>query len=121
MTTPLKPGDPVLVEAVYESGPECAADWHKIVKIIDHEGIAQPVVAFRVHPLPAPVWVVYDCWTKRYLLWRSEPTADHEGDYWSNEYIDREVFDALWPEHQMTEHDEPRRVRLLAIPAKEGE
>ena len=108
MTTPLKPGDPVLVEArVDDTGAISVSN--------------SDLVPERAHPLPAPVWVVYDCWTKRYLLWRSEPTADHEGDYWSNEYIDREVFDALWPEHQMTEHDEPRRVRLLAIPAKEGE
>ena len=105
MTTPLKPGDRVLVEAVISTENDPLAEISAIVTI---NGLGDSFDAIadieRVHPLPVPADIV-GLPSGLIEVWRGT----------KYKFIKRE--DAEW----LIGPIQDGRVHLLAIPAKEGE
>ena len=120
MTTPLKPGDPVLVEArVDDTGAISVSN--------------SDLVPERIHPLPAPVWVARENRPKEaqatfpnlIRVFLEQPEYVEELGRWRGERMGQAMTTAQWVSvygaDKLPEPGEKRLVHLLAIPTKEGE
>ena len=115
MTTPLKPGDPVLVEARVEgTTPEGAVIFDGCDYCTKWPD--------RVHPLPTPVWVVdAGGWI---VIYESDPsgiTSSLQLRAIKICEIGHNKFRRLFGDKNTPEPNQCLCVHLLAIPAKEGE
>ena len=120
MTTPLKPGDRVLVEAVVKEVYPCGCTV-QLEHVWDHIYDSNE----EVHPLPAPVWVARDSGMEFCNVWSEKPDCDRlENDcIWfraGNSKADL-VAQIHYSRAGGIGEGECRKMHLLAIAAKEGE